>query len=119
MKAALRCVGLRAAFMLSMGRSTRFSRVVSEPMDRPSARCSRYPKMPLSTKKVVPSIRRFVGRRQINHEQTMARFAKGTLARIKAVLGEREKQADFIREAVEAALERREASTPRKPKPSP
>ena len=45
MKAALRCVGLRAAFMLSMGRSTRFSRVVSGPMDHSSARCSRYPKM--------------------------------------------------------------------------
>lgn len=43
MKAALRCVGLRAAFMLSMGRSTRFSRVVSGPMDHSSARCSRYP----------------------------------------------------------------------------
>lgn len=71
--------------------------------------------MTLSTQKMVPSIRGLVGRRQINHEQTMARFARGTLIRIKAVLGEREKQADFIREAVEAALDRRERAEPRKP----
>lgn len=75
--------------------------------------------MEASTQIVVPSKRGRMGRRQINHEQTMARFAKGTLARIKLVLGEREKQADFIREAVEDALTRREDANPRKPKPDP
>ncbi|GJD93316.1 hypothetical protein [Methylobacterium iners] len=49
-----------------------------------------------------------VGRVQINHEQTPARFAEGTLARIDAVLAPKEKRADFIREAVERELKRRE-----------
>lgn len=66
-----------------------------------------------STPIVVPPKREGVGRKQINHEQTMARFAKGTLDRIKAVLGEREKQADFIRKAVEEALEARERTKPK------
>jgi len=39
----------------------------------------------------------------------MARFGDGTLDRIKAVLAPREKQSDFIREAVERELERRES----------
>jgi metal-responsive CopG/Arc/MetJ family transcriptional regulator len=55
-----------------------------------------------------------VGRKQINHEQTPARFAEGTLARIDAVLSEGEKRSDFIREAVERELERRE-TTARQP----
>lgn len=72
-----------------------------------------------STQIVVPAMRSRVGRKQINHEQTMARFAKGTLDRIKAVLGEREKQADFIRQAVERAIEdrEREAAVTAAPKP--
>lgn len=49
-----------------------------------------------------------MGRKQINHEQTPARFAEGTLVRIDAVLAEREKRSDFIRSAVERELERRE-----------
>jgi len=49
-----------------------------------------------------------MGRKQINHEQTVARLPEGTLARIDATLGEGEKQADFIREAVERELKRRE-----------
>ncbi|GJE41305.1 hypothetical protein AEGHOMDF_0467 [Methylobacterium soli] len=49
-----------------------------------------------------------VGRKQINHEQMPARFAEGTLARIDAVLDEREKRSDFVREAVERELKRRE-----------
>lgn len=35
-----------------------------------------------------------------------ARFPKGTLARIDAVLSDREKRSDFIREAVEKEIER-------------
>lgn len=49
-----------------------------------------------------------VGRKQINHEQTPARFPEGTLARIDAVLSDKEKRSDFIRVAVEAELEKRE-----------
>lgn len=51
---------------------------------------------------------RRVGRKQINHEQTPARFPEGTLARIDAVLSDKEKRSDFIRVAVEAELDRRE-----------
>ena len=61
-----------------------------------------------STELVVSHTPAPVGRPRINGEQTMARFRDGTLDRIKAVLGEKEKQSDFIREAVEEALERRE-----------
>lgn len=56
-----------------------------------------------------PDIARVVGRPKINEEQTPARFPAGTLARIDGVLTEREKRSDFIREAVEAELKRREA----------
>lgn len=61
-----------------------------------------------STQLVVSDTPAPVGRPRINGEQTMARFRDGTLDRIKAVLTDREKQSDFIREAVEAELERRE-----------
>lgn len=49
-----------------------------------------------------------MGRRQINQEQMPARFPKGTLARIDSVLTEKEKRADFLRQAVERELQRRE-----------
>lgn len=49
-----------------------------------------------------------VGRKRINEEQTPARFPAGTLARMDAVLEDREKRADLIREAVERELKRRE-----------
>lgn len=49
-----------------------------------------------------------MGRKQINHEQTPARFVAGTLARIDAVLADGEKRSDLIREAVERELKRRE-----------
>ena len=48
-----------------------------------------------------------MGRKQINHEQTPARFPEGTLARIDEALTEDEGRADFIREAVERELKRR------------
>jgi hypothetical protein len=59
-------------------------------------------------KKVISDIPAPVGRPKINDEQTPGRFRAGTLARIDAVLAEREKRSDFIREAVERELERRE-----------
>lgn len=58
---------------------------------------------------LVSSMPRRMGRKQINHEQTPARFPEGTLARIDAVLADGEKRSDFIREAVERELERRNA----------
>ena len=59
-------------------------------------------------KKVISDIRPSVGRPKINEEQTPARFPAGTLARIDAVLSGKEKRSDFIREAVEEALAKRE-----------
>lgn len=64
--------------------------------------------MHVSTQKVISDIRAGVGRPKINDEQTPGRFRAGTLARIDAVLGEKERRSDFIREAVEAELDRRE-----------
>ena len=61
-----------------------------------------------STQLMVSAIPSRVGRKQINGEQTMARFRPGTLDRIKAVLREGEPQSSFIRDAVEAELDRRE-----------
>lgn len=49
-----------------------------------------------------------MGRPRINEEQTPARFPEGTLSRIDELLGPREKRADFIREAVEREIARRE-----------
>jgi hypothetical protein len=49
-----------------------------------------------------------MGRKQINHEQTPARFPEGTLAQIDEVLEDGEKRSDLIREAVEREIKRRE-----------
>lgn len=49
-----------------------------------------------------------MGRKQINHEQTPARFPEGTLDRIDSVLEDGEKRSDLIREAVEREIKRRE-----------
>ncbi len=62
-----------------------------------------------STELSVASIRRPVGRTRINdpEEKVTARFAAGTLERIKASLADREPQSSFLREAVERELKRR------------
>ena len=65
-------------------------------------------KIVTSTQFMVSSKVRGMGRTRINEEQTMARFRGGTLGRIKTVLIEGEKQSDFIRDAVEQALKKRE-----------
>lgn len=57
-----------------------------------------------------------MGRKQINHEQMPARLPEGTFARIDAVLADKEKRADFVREAVERELERREKAARRSAK---
>jgi hypothetical protein len=49
-----------------------------------------------------------MGRKQINEEQAPGRFPAGTLKRIAKTLKNGEKQADFIRAAVERELKRRE-----------
>lgn len=64
--------------------------------------------MPALTELVISGTKRPVGRIRINDEQTPARFPEGTLARIDAVLAEKEKRSDFIREAVDKELKRRE-----------
>lgn len=56
---------------------------------------------------MTPSKIRSVGRPPME-DQTLARFPKGTLGRIKSVLRPGESQADFVREAVELELRRRE-----------
>lgn len=48
------------------------------------------------------------GRPRINHEQIPARLPEGTLDRMDAVLEDGEKRADFLREAVDRELRRRE-----------
>lgn len=54
-----------------------------------------------------------MGRHRINGEgdAVSARFPAGTLARIRNVLKDGEKQAEFLRDAVEAALLEREAGS--------
>lgn len=64
---------------------------------------------PRLTEKTISASPRRVGRKQINHEQTPARFPEGTLERIDAALTDGEKRSDFIREAVERELQRRAA----------
>jgi hypothetical protein len=58
---------------------------------------------------IFSAIRKPVGRKRKWHEQMQARFAPGTFARIAVILGETEDRTDFVREAVERELRRREA----------
>jgi hypothetical protein len=67
----------------------------------------------ISTKIALVTIRDIIyiptmGRKQINHEQTPARFPEGTLDRMDAVLEEDENRSTFIRTAVERLLKLRE-----------
>lgn len=54
-----------------------------------------------------------MGRKKINEEQMPARFPKGTLARIDAVLKEGENRSDLIRSAVDEEVRRRSRSSKR------
>ena len=49
-----------------------------------------------------------VGRKKLWAEDMVARFPEGTFARIERVLSEKEDRTDFVREAVERELKRRE-----------
>lgn len=55
-----------------------------------------------------------VGRPKINHDAIPGRFPEGTKARIDAVRYEGESQSDFLRDAVDRELTRREREAKRK-----
>jgi hypothetical protein len=55
-----------------------------------------------------------MGRKRLWREDMQARFPEGTFRRIARVLKETEDRTDFVREAVERELERREVAQRRK-----
>jgi hypothetical protein len=58
-----------------------------------------------------------MGRKKRWSEDMQARFPEGTFERIGALLRDREDRTDFVREAVDRELKRRERLTPaRKPR---
>ena len=61
-----------------------------------------------STQNLICDIPRKVGRKKRWAEDMQARFPEGTFARIEAALEEGEDRTDFVREAVERELKRRE-----------
>ena len=61
-----------------------------------------------STQNLVSVISKRVGRKKRWAEDMQARFPEGTFARIEAVLEDSEDRTDFVREAVERELKRRE-----------
>ena len=61
---------------------------------------------------MVSAISARVGRKRINAEFMSARFREGTFVRIDAHRIPHESRADFIRKAVEAELDRRDADMP-------
>jgi hypothetical protein len=56
-----------------------------------------------------------MGRLKRWHEDMLARFPKGTFARMNAVMDAAEDRTAFVRAAVERELQRREPSTPPAP----
>ena len=67
-----------------------------------------YEKKMDSTEKVVCDIPKRVGRKKRWSEDMQARFPEGTFERIEAVLDDGEDRTDFVREAVEQLLKKRE-----------
>jgi hypothetical protein len=57
-----------------------------------------------------------MGRKRLWREDMQARFPEGTFRRIERVLKETEDRTDFVREAVERELERREVAQKRRPR---
>lgn len=73
-----------------------------------------------STEKLISAIPAKVGRKRRWAEDMQARFREGTFARIEAVLEDKEDRTDFVREAVERELKRRErqqSTTPARLRP--
>lgn len=62
--------------------------------------------------KVVCATASRVGRKKQWAEDMQARFAEGTFARIARLLTDTEDRTDFVREAVEREIRRREKSKP-------
>jgi hypothetical protein len=69
-----------------------------------------YEKKMGSTRNLVCDTPRRVGRKKRWAEDMQARFPEGTFERIAAVLVGKEDRTDFVREAVERELKRRERS---------
>jgi hypothetical protein len=69
--------------------------------------------------KMTPSpdvaIRSRMGRKKRWHEPLLVKFPAGTRERIAPLLGETEDRTDFVREAVEREIRRRETAKPKKP----
>jgi hypothetical protein len=57
-----------------------------------------------------------MGRKRLWREDMQARFPEGTFRRIAGALKKTEDRTDFVREAVERELERREVAQKRKPR---
>ena len=64
--------------------------------------------MSASTHKLISVNPTRMGRKKLWAEDMVARFPEGTFERIKAVLVGKEDRTDFVREAVERELKRRE-----------
>lgn len=62
------------------------------------------------TQILISDIKRTVGRKKTNFEQMPARLAEGTLARMDKVLSEGETRTDFLRQAIEREIKRRQRS---------
>ena len=60
------------------------------------------------TENVISSSYAAVGQPKKNYEQTPARFGEGVLAKMDSRLGAGYKRADFIREAVDREIKRRQ-----------
>lgn len=60
------------------------------------------------TGKVISATPPRVGRRKVNYDQTPARFPEGTLAKVDALCEPGESRADFLREAVDREIKRRQ-----------
>lgn len=68
-----------------------------------------------STHKLICDSPRKMGRKKLWADDMVARFPEGTFERIKAVLVGKEDRTDFVREAVERELKRRERSGKKDP----
>lgn len=69
--------------------------------------------MAVLTENVICDSSRRVGRKMLWPDKIVAPLPKGSLARMAAVLGPEEDKTDFLREAVERELKRREKAPKR------
>ena len=69
----------------------------------------------ISTHKLISVSSTRMGRRKLWAEDMVARFPEGTFERIKAALVGKEDRTDFVHEAVERELKRRERDQKKRP----